>query len=98
MEYDLHAPHILGMLTPFYEGQYVMQTLSSRNVCISTGTACGHGLLLSDRLVHKIETTQHEADQYVRVSFSKNTTLNEIDQCFDQLENILKEVALDEPS
>ncbi|AMY04479.1 aminotransferase class V-fold PLP-dependent enzyme [Staphylococcus condimenti] len=98
LEYDLHAPHILGMLTPLYEGQYVMQTLSSRNICISTGTACGHGLLLSDGLLKKIETTSHEADQYVRVSLSKNTTINELEQCFDQLENILKEVALDEPS
>ena len=71
LKYNHHAPHIIGLLTPHFEGQYIMQTLSSRNICISTGTACGHGLLLSDGLMHKINDEHQEADQYIRISFSK---------------------------
>lgn len=98
LKYNNHAPHIIGLLTPQFEGQYIMQTLSSRNICISTGTACGHGLLLSDGLMHKINDENQEADQYIRISFSKDTQINEVDQCFEQIETILKGVALDESS
>ena len=44
--YNEEAPHILALLSPKFEGQYIMQYLSNRNICISTGTACGHGALL----------------------------------------------------
>lgn len=95
---DKQAPHIIGLLTPQFEGQYIMQSLSSRNICISTGTACGHGLLLSEGLIEKIKQTEHEADQYVRISFSSNSTLGEIDTCFNEIDKILEGVAAHESS
>ncbi|MGV3245058.1 cysteine desulfurase family protein [Staphylococcus sp. 11261D007BR] len=89
--YDHQAPHILGLLTPKYEGQYLMQTLSNRNICISTGTACGHGILVSDGAKQKIESLNGEVYQYMRLSFSALTTIEEIDRCFDTLATVLKE-------
>ncbi|MHD0397386.1 cysteine desulfurase family protein [Staphylococcus simulans] len=98
LESEKQAPHIIGLLTPRFEGQYIMQSLSSRNICISTGTACGHGLLLSEGLIEKIKQTGHEADQYVRISFSRNSTLEEIDTCFHEIDKILEGVAAHESS
>ncbi|RIP35025.1 aminotransferase class V-fold PLP-dependent enzyme [Staphylococcus gallinarum] len=86
INYENQSPYILGLLSPKYEGQYIMQTLASKNVCISTGTACGHGMLLSDGLQGKINTLANDAvDQYIRLSFSQHTSIHEIDQCFDHL-------------
>ncbi|MBI5974989.1 cysteine desulfurase family protein [Staphylococcus canis] len=85
LSYDTQAPHILGLLTSKFEGQYVMQSLSNRNICISTGTACGHGILLSEGVTQKINALQGEVHQYIRLSFSALTTLEDIDACFDAL-------------
>ncbi|ARJ50852.1 cysteine desulfurase family protein [Staphylococcus lutrae] len=91
LTYNAQAPHILGLLTPKFEGQYIMQMLSNRNICISTGTACGHGIMLSDGLMHKIAAVQGEVDQYLRLSFSCLTTVEEIDQCFDVMKKMIHE-------
>lgn len=89
--YSEEAPHILALLSPKYEGQYLMQYLSNRNVCISTGTACGHGALLSKGLQVKIDTIEHKTyDQYIRLSLSKNTTKADIDTCFKHLKTIIR--------
>lgn len=98
LNYNHQAPHILGLLTPQFEGQYIMQSLASRNICISTGTACGHGLLLSDGLIQKINTTHHEPDQYIRMSFSKFSTVDEIEEAFIQIDKLLEGVVANEPS
>lgn len=95
---EQQAPHVIGLLTPKFEGQYIMQSLSSRNICISTGTACGHGLLLSDGLIEKIKQTKYEADQYVRISFSSSSTIDEIDTCFNEIDKILEGAAAHESS
>ncbi|HEC2220921.1 TPA: aminotransferase class V-fold PLP-dependent enzyme [Staphylococcus delphini] len=89
LTYTNQAPHILGVLVPKFEGQYIMQMLSNRNVCISTGTACSHGIMLSDGLLQKIIAAQGEIDQYVRLSFSYLTTMQEVDYCFDMMEKII---------
>ncbi|MCR1872789.1 aminotransferase class V-fold PLP-dependent enzyme [Mammaliicoccus lentus] len=89
--YNEEAPHILALLSPKFEGQYIMQYLSNRNICISTGTACGHGALLSDGLQVKIDTIAGKTyDQYIRFSISKYTTKADIDNCFEHLKTILR--------
>lgn len=91
LKYNAQAPHILGLITPKYEGQYMMQMLSNRNICISTGTACGHGILMSNGVTQKIKASDGEVYQYIRVSFASFTTFEEIDTCFDVMANILFE-------
>lgn len=91
IEYDQTAPHILALLSPQFEGQYVMQYLASKNICVSTGTACGHGMLLSHGLQVKIKTIpNHVHDQYLRLSFSKYTTQQDIATCFQHLHTLIQ--------
>lgn len=91
MVYSECAPHIVALLSPKYEGQYIMQYLSNRNICISTGTACGHGALLSRGLQVKIDSIPKKTyDQYIRLSISKFTTKEDIDKCFDHLKTIVR--------
>ncbi len=90
IRFNKESSHILALLSPKFEAQYIMQSLSSKNICISTGTACGHGMLLSEGLQVKINTIAHDAlDQYMRLSFSKNNTIADIDSCFNHLAMII---------
>lgn len=93
LKFDVSAPHIIACVTPSVEGQYVMQSLSSKNIYISTGTACGQGRMVSEGLAalldRKYETSE---EHYIRISISKNTTLDEIDVLISHLNQILQEV------
>ncbi|MFP4955794.1 hypothetical protein ACJVVW_09355 [Staphylococcus coagulans] len=53
---------------------------------------------MSQGLIHKIQNDQLEPDQYIRISFSKETTIDEIDQCFSQIDHIFKGVPINESS
>ncbi|WP_269780208.1 aminotransferase class V-fold PLP-dependent enzyme [Mammaliicoccus sciuri] len=89
--YKAQAPHIIAVLTPIYEGQYIMQYLSNRNICVSTGTACGHGALLSSGLQVKIDSIPEKTyDQYIRLSIGKFTTRNDIDTCLHHLKTAIR--------
>lgn len=89
--YKAQAPHIMALLTPIFEGQYIMQYLSNRNICISTGTACGHGALLSNGLQAKIDTIPEKTyDQYIRLSIGKFTTRSDIDTCLHHLKTVIR--------
>lgn len=93
LQFKTNAPHILAFLTPSVEGQYVMQSLSSKNIYISTGTACGQGRMVSHGLNKLLEDKYQTTDtHYIRVSISKYTTQDEIDTLISQMELILQEV------
>ncbi|WP_017547557.1 cysteine desulfurase family protein [Salinicoccus carnicancri] len=93
LDFDANAPHILACITPSIEGQYVMQGLSSKNIYVSTGTACGQGRMISSGLEEllggRYETSENH---YIRISISKNTTRDEIDTLASHMDHILQEV------
>lgn len=92
LQFDMNAPHIIACVTPMMEGQYIMQSLSSKNICISTGTACGQGRMVSEGLNGVLERKYNTSDShYIRISISKYTTQDEIDTLISHLEQILQE-------
>lgn len=92
LQFDVSAPHIVACIIPSMEGQYVMQSLSSKNIYVSTGTACGQGRMVSDGLNALLED-RHDTtdDHYLRISISKNTTQTEINILISHLGLILQE-------
>jgi len=93
LDFDATAPHILACLTPAIEGQYVMQGLSSKNIYVSTGTACGQGRMVSRGLEEFLrDRYKTSANHYIRISISKNTTPDEIDILVSHMNHILEEV------
>lgn len=92
IDFSSQSPYILGVLTPKFEGQFVMQSLSSRNIYVSTGTACGHGTLMSKGLLNKISSYDNFSEkQYLRISLCDTTRYTEIKICYETLGKILKE-------
>ncbi|HIV82111.1 MAG TPA: aminotransferase class V-fold PLP-dependent enzyme [Candidatus Salinicoccus merdavium] len=92
LDLKTHADHIASFLVPNMEGQYLMQSLSSKNIYISTGSACGHGILVSEGL-EKLITEKYNASvyQYIRISLSKNNSMDEVHQLIEYVERIVKE-------
>lgn len=92
LQFDVSAPHIIACIIPSMEGQYVMQSLSSKNIYVSTGTACGQGRMVSDGLNALLEDSHDTTDNhYLRISISKNTTQTEINILISHLGLILQE-------
>jgi cysteine desulfurase len=92
LDLNHHADHISSFIVPDMEGQYLMQSLSSRNIYISTGSACGHGVLVSPGLGKLIaERYGASADQYVRISLSRYNNMEEVRQLTGYVEKIVRE-------
>lgn len=93
LDFNATAPHILACVTPSIEGQYVMQGLSSKNIYVSIGTACGQGRMVSSGLEEILGGRYGtSANHYIRISISKNTTPDEIDTVVSHMDHILQEV------
>ncbi|ALS74838.1 cysteine desulfurase [Planococcus rifietoensis] len=73
------SPFIHGLVLPHVEGQWMMLACNRAQIAISTGTACkiGYGEAMSAMLA--MGTESDAAKKFVRVSFHKETTNDEID-------------------
>jgi len=84
-------PHIIGLVFPKVEGQYVMLECNKRHIHVSTGSACQVGMQSPSRTLLSIGMNEIEAKQLVRISFGKDTTETELMQCID----VFKELVLE---
>ncbi len=79
------APHIISLTVPNIKSQTVLNHLSSKGICVSSGSACSShsnkpsGVLLSFGL------TEKEADSTIRISLSRYNTKDDIDLLSDAL-------------
>ena len=73
------SPFIHGLILPRVEGQWMMLNCNRHQIAISTGTACkiGYGEAMSAMLAMGIESDA--ARKFIRISFSKTTTINELE-------------------
>ncbi|MBS2771555.1 IscS subfamily cysteine desulfurase [Anoxybacillus rupiensis] len=88
---DAHLPNILGLSVQGMEGQYAMLECNRYGIAISTGSACQVGKQAPSRTMIAIGKEEDEAKQFVRISFGKWTTLNEIDRLLTVLETICQQ-------
>ncbi|MCY8317799.1 IscS subfamily cysteine desulfurase [Bacillus vallismortis] len=73
-------PHIVGCLFRSFEGQYVMLECNRNNICISTGSACSAGYHGPSEAMKALRKTEQEALQFIRISFGRHTTAEQLDQ------------------
>ena len=73
------APHILNLTLPDIKSQTMLNYLSAKGICVSSGSACSsHSAKVSPSLA-AFGLTAHEADCSLRVSFSAQNTEAEAD-------------------
>ncbi len=73
------APHILSLTLPGIKSETALNFLSSRDICISSGSACSTHSRAVSRALLAFGLTERDADTTVRVSLSRETTEDEID-------------------
>lgn len=73
------SPFIQGLVLPHVEGQWMMLACNRAQIAISTGTACkiGYGEAMSAMLA--MGTESDTAKKFIRISFTKHTSSNELD-------------------
>jgi cysteine desulfurase len=83
-------PHIIGMRIHGVEGQYTMLECNRFGVAISTGSACQVGKQEPSKTMTAIGRNKETAKEFVRLSFGKLTTEEEIDEILSVFDRYLK--------
>lgn len=86
---DAHLPHILALRPRGIEGQLTMLEMNRLGYAISTGSACLAGQSNPPRVMKALGLSDMEAKEYIRLSFGKETTLEQIDGASAALMNVL---------
>ena len=71
------APHILPITMPGYKSEVVVRFLSDRGICLSSGSACHKGK--PSHVFAALKLPKPQLDGALRVSFSHDTTREEVD-------------------
>ena len=79
------APHVLNLTLPDIKSQTMLNFLSAKGICVSSGSACSsHSTHVSPSLA-AFGLSAHEADCSLRVSFSAQNTEDEVDALCEAL-------------
>lgn len=84
-------PHIVGLRVKGMEGQYVMSECNRFGVAISTGSACHVSKQEPSATMRTLDRTRQEALEFIRFSFGKDTTRDQLDKTTEILERVVQE-------
>lgn len=87
LTYPDQSPFILNLALPGYKSQVVLNALSSKGICLSSGSACSKGRI--SRVLAEMGLDRRKADGFLRVSLSHENTFEDLCQLALALEEIL---------
>lgn len=74
----MRAPHILNITLPHIKSETMLHFLSSRGICVSSGSACSSRSRNHSRSLLAFGLTSDEADTSIRISLSEYNTKDDI--------------------
>ena len=87
---DGGAPHILPVTLTGYKSEVVVRFLSDRGICLSSGSACHKGK--PSHVFAALKLPKKELDGALRISFSYDTTREDVDALADGLSAAAREL------
>jgi cysteine desulfurase len=81
----------INLRVPFLEGKALCHELEKRHILISTGSACAANKLTPSHVLRALGCSDEEALASVRITISKYTTQQDIDDTVNAIEEIVKE-------
>ncbi|MDG4655382.1 IscS subfamily cysteine desulfurase [Ectobacillus antri] len=84
-------PHIAAARIQGIEGQYTMLACNRHGIAISVGSACQIGKQEPSKTLLAVGRTAEEAKQYIRFSFGKHTTKEELKTTLHILQTMIDE-------
>lgn len=73
------APHILSLTLPDIKSETMLNFLSGKHICVSSGSACSSHTKKISRSLTSFGKSSREADCTIRVSLSHENTTDEAD-------------------
>lgn len=70
------APHILSIATGCIKSETMLNFLSSKGICVSSGSACSKGK--KSRVLTEFSLPDHIADSTLRISFCDDSTADDV--------------------
>lgn len=86
---DSGAPHIVSMSVRDVRAEVLLHSLEERGIYVSAGSACSSNKPAISRTLKAIGLDKSLLDSTVRISFCKDNTLEEIDECILALKEII---------
>jgi cysteine desulfurase len=86
------APHIVHFSLPGMRAEVVIHALEQHEICISTRSACSSGLIEPSRVLLSMGMDPELARSGLRVSYSADQTLEEIDFFVESLQKVIQEL------
>lgn len=74
---DSHLPFVINISVPGYRSETMLHFLESKNVCVSSGSACSKGK--GSHVLNEMGLDRATVDSALRISFSRFNTEAEID-------------------
>lgn len=82
---DSASPYVVSISMPNYKSETLLNYLSDRGICVSSGSACSKGKKSS--VLQEFRITPERTDSTLRVSFSNETSRQDIDELCKTLKN-----------
>ena len=82
----LHASHIISVTVHNIKSQTMLNHLSSKGICVSSGSACSSHSNKPSSALLSFGLAEKEADSTIRISLSKYNTKEEIDLLVNAIE------------
>ncbi len=73
------APHILNIILPKIKSETMLNYLSEKGICISSGSACSSRSKINSGALSAFGISPENTDYSIRISFSQHNTKEEID-------------------
>ncbi|MFC0557950.1 cysteine desulfurase family protein [Halalkalibacter alkalisediminis] len=86
------APHIVNFSIPGTKPEVIVQSLTTKKIYVSTKSACSSKLSAPSRVLSVMGLEHDRANSGVRVSFSFDTTADELNVLFNELKKIIPEL------
>ncbi len=84
------APHILNITLPSIKSQTMLNFLSAKGICVSSGSACSSHSNTASPTLLAFGLDLHSADCSLRISFSEYNTEDNVDALVSALEEGIK--------
>jgi cysteine desulfurase len=86
------APHILNISFPNMRGEVLLHTLEGKNIYVSTGSACASKNKSYSHVLEALSLDEKHKEGAIRFSFSKYTSIEELDYAIKELKTSIKEL------
>lgn len=83
------APQIVSVSFPGIRSEVLLHTLEERGIYVSAGSACSSHKRKASSTLTAMELPKEQKESTIRISFSEENTLEEVDYCLNMLREVL---------